>query len=59
MVIPLTISNRQPQLAAISAFAQNQLFLNVSALILEKHVTQLAKLAGAQDLFLHSAVVLM
>jgi hypothetical protein len=59
MVTPLTISSQQPQLAVITAFAQNQSLLNVSALILEKHVTQLANFAGAQDLFLHSAVVLM
>jgi len=53
------MSNPQPQHAVISALAQDQSLLSVVVLILEKHVTQLAKVAFAQGLFLHSAVALI
>jgi hypothetical protein len=53
------MSNPQQQHAVISALAQNQSLLSVVVPILEKHVTQLAKVAFAQGLILHSAVVLI
>jgi len=54
------MSNPRQQHAVIHAFASNQRLLStVVVLILEKHVTQLAKLAFAQNLFLHSVIVMI
>jgi hypothetical protein len=49
----------QPLHAVIPALAQNQSILNAVVVILEKHVTQLAKAAFAQNLFLHSVTALI
>jgi len=49
----------QQKHAVIAALAPNQSLLSVGVPILEKHVTQLAKVAFAQNLFLHSAVALI
>jgi len=53
------IPNPQQQHAVISALAQDQSHLSVSVLMLEKNVTQLAKVAFAQGLFLHSVVAMI
>jgi hypothetical protein len=52
-------SNRQPQHVVMDVVAQNQSLLSVIVVILEKHATQLAILASAQNQFLHSVIAMI